>query len=54
MHTLPFGTRSGLDVTPVSIGAMRFPEDCLDAVDLIRHAIDAGLRYIDTSRGYGD
>lgn len=54
MHEIPFGTRSGLDVTPVSIGAMRFPEDCLDAVDLIRHAIDAGLRYIDTSRGYGD
>jgi len=31
---------------------MRFPDDCTDTVALIRHAIDAGMRYIDTSRGY--
>ncbi len=49
-----FGKRSGLQVAPVSIGAMRFPEDCVDSVELIRHAIDSGMRYIDTSRGYGD
>jgi len=30
------------------------PEDCTDAVALIRHAIDAGMCYIDTSRGYGE
>jgi predicted aldo/keto reductase-like oxidoreductase len=33
---------------------MRFPQDGLDAVALIRHAIDSGMRYIDTSRGYGE
>ena len=49
-----FGTRSGFEVAPVSIGAMRLPEDCSDAVVLIRHAIDSGMRYIDTSRGYGE
>jgi uncharacterized protein len=49
-----FGTRSGFEVAPVSIGAMRLPDDCSDAVALIRHAIDSGMRYIDTSRGYGE
>ena len=33
---------------------MRLPDDCADAVTLIRHAIDSGMRYIDTSRGYGE
>ena len=54
MNEYPFGTRSGLTVTPVSIGAMRFPRDLSDAVALVRHAIDAGMRYIDTSRGYDE
>ncbi|MCY2929748.1 MAG: aldo/keto reductase [Planctomycetota bacterium] len=54
MKARPFGRRSGLKVAPVSIGAMRFPQDVTDAVALIRRAIDAGMRYIDTSRGYGE
>jgi predicted aldo/keto reductase-like oxidoreductase len=54
MKSIPFGQRSGLTVTPVSIGAMRLPADFEEAVGLIRHAIDHGLRYIDTSRGYGE
>ncbi len=54
MELRGFGKRSGLEVAPVSLGAMRLPEDCTDAVALIRHAIDAGMRYIDTSRGYGE
>lgn len=49
-----FGTRSGLLVNPVSIGAMRFPQDVMESVAIIRHAIDNGLVYIDTSRGYGE
>lgn len=49
-----FGTRSGLSVPPANIGAMRLPQDLGEAVALIRHAIDSGMRYIDTSRGYGD
>ena len=54
MQTRPFGTRCGFDVPTVNIGAMRLPRDVDDAVALIRHAIDAGMRYIDTSRGYGE
>jgi predicted aldo/keto reductase-like oxidoreductase len=51
---IDFGKRSGLKVHPVSIGAMRLPEDVDKAVSLLRQAIDAGMIYIDTSRGYGD
>ena len=51
---IPFGKRSGLEVCPVSIGAMRLPEDDQQAVELLRQAIDANMIYIDTSRGYGD
>lgn len=49
-----FGQRSGLKVHRVSIGAMRLPKAADDAVSLMRQAIDAGMIYIDTSRGYGD
>ncbi|MEN6385722.1 MAG: aldo/keto reductase [Phycisphaerales bacterium] len=49
-----FGKRSGLKVHPVSIGAMRLPENMNEAVALVRQAIDAGMIYIDTSRGYGE
>lgn len=38
----------------ISIGAMRLPGDPDDAVALLRHAIDNGMCYIDTSRGYGE
>ena len=48
-----FGKRSGLRVYPVSIGAMRLPDEEM-AIPLIRQAIDAGMIYIDTSRGYTD
>ena len=48
-----FGKRSGLKVYPVSMGAMRLPDEDI-AIPLIRQGIDAGLMYIDTSRGYGD
>lgn len=54
MELRDFGKRSGLSVRPVSIGAMRLPGDVKDAVDLVRRAIDAGMCYIDTSRGYGE
>jgi len=54
MEERPFGQRSGFHVPPVNIGAMRLPRDVDDAVTLIRHAIDSGLKYIDTSRGYGE
>ncbi|UCG17764.1 MAG: aldo/keto reductase [Phycisphaerales bacterium] len=48
-----FGKRSGLKCHRVSIGAMRLPDDEDEAARLMRQAIDAGMIYIDTSRGYG-
>ena len=54
MDRFDFGTRCGFRVPRVNIGAMRFPQDIDEAVTLIRHAIDSGMVYIDTSRGYGD
>lgn len=53
MDYRPFG-QTGLDVSRLSIGAMRLPKDDDEAVTLLRRAIDAGCNYIDTSRGYGD
>ncbi|MCE5340947.1 MAG: aldo/keto reductase [Planctomycetaceae bacterium] len=51
---ISFGKRSGLKVHPVSMGGMRFPKDVDEAILLIRQAIDSGMIYIDTSRGYSD
>ena len=53
MQRHPFGKRSGFSVPRVNIGAMRLPDDEDEAIGLIRYAIDSGMAYIDTSRGYG-
>jgi len=52
-NQVDFGKRSGLKCFPVSTGAMRLPEE-QKAIPLVRQAIDAGMIYIDTSRGYCD
>ena len=54
MELRDFGQRSGHKVLRISIGAMRLLKDVDVAVTLLRHAIDRGMRYIDTSRGYGE
>jgi uncharacterized protein len=54
MDRYELGKRSGFRVPRANIGAMRFPKDMDEAVALIHHAIDSGMVYIDTSRGYGD
>ncbi|MDZ4199542.1 MAG: aldo/keto reductase, partial [Kiritimatiellia bacterium] len=54
MKTRALGRRCGFQVPRMSIGAMRLPRDVDVAVALLRSAIDRGLRYIDTSRGYGE
>ena len=54
MLVRPFGKRSGFTVPRANIGGMRLPADTGQAVALVRHAIDSGMKYIDTSRGYGD
>jgi predicted aldo/keto reductase-like oxidoreductase len=53
-NLVDFGNRSKLKVYPIGIGAMRLPQEEEQAVPLIRQAIDMGMIYIDTSRGYGD
>jgi len=54
LETVEFGKRSGFTIPRVNIGAMRLPENIDEAVELLRYAIDNGMKYIDTSRGYGD
>ncbi len=54
MQQRAFGQRSGFQIPRANIGGMRLPKDVDAAVSLIRHAIDSGMRYIDTSRGYGE
>jgi predicted aldo/keto reductase-like oxidoreductase len=54
MELIDFGKRSGLEVPRANFGGMRLPDDHDEAVAVIRHAIDAGMRYIDTCRGYGE
>jgi predicted aldo/keto reductase-like oxidoreductase len=54
MELHDFGKRSGHKVPRANIGGMRLPGDVDAAVSLVRAAIDAGMRYIDTSRGYGE
>lgn len=54
MEKRDFGRRSGFRIPRGNIGAMRLPQDEDEAVALIRHALDSGMTYIDTSRGYGD
>ncbi|MHC4913887.1 MAG: aldo/keto reductase [Planctomycetota bacterium] len=54
MELIDFGKRSGLKVPRANIGGMRLPKDDDEAVELVRYALDRGMRYIDTCRGYGD
>lgn len=53
LEQIPFGRRSGFTIPRVNIGAMRLPKNDGEAVALIRRAIDSGMKYIDTCRGYG-
>jgi predicted aldo/keto reductase-like oxidoreductase len=52
MQYVEFGKRSGLKVSRVSFGAMRFGTEPDSAIQTIRTAIDNGINYIDTSPGY--
>ena len=52
MKKRALGARSGFEIPQANIGGMRLPGDIDEAAALIRHAIDSGMIYIDTSRGY--
>jgi len=54
MELRDFGKRSGFRIPRVNLGPMRLPADFDEAAALIRKAIDAGMVYIDASRGYED
>lgn len=54
MELKPLGLRCRLPVPPVSIGTARLPHDREAAAVLIRRALDAGMRLIDSSRTYDD
>lgn len=54
MELKPLGLRCGLPVPPISIGTARLPHDREAAAILIRAALDAGMRLIDSSRTYDD
>ena len=58
IRTRPFG-RSGVDVTEVGLGAWQLGGDCWGdvpddrALRILRAAVDAGVRFIDTADVYG-
>ncbi len=54
MELVDFGKRSGFRIPRANIGAMHLPENHDEAVKILRHAIDSGMRYIDTCRAYGE
>lgn len=54
MELKPLGLRCGLLVPPVNVGTARLPHDREEAATLIRAALDAGMRLIDSSRTYDD
>ncbi len=53
MKLKEFG-KTGAKVTPLGFGAMRFSDDTDKSVRLVRHAIDAGINYVDTAPFYVD
>jgi len=49
----PFG-KTGKMVSTLCFGAMRLPKDHDESVELLRHAMDLGVNYLDTAMGYVD
>lgn len=47
--------KTGLNVSVIGFGAIKLPQvDAQTAVEVIRKAIELGINFIDTARGYGD
>lgn len=51
MEYVGFG-KTGLRVSRFGLGCMRFPSDEKEAIQMVRHAIDSGVNYIDTAYTY--
>jgi uncharacterized protein len=53
MEYIEYG-KTGLRVSRLGLGCMRFPEDREEAVRMVRYAIDNGINYVDTAYMYPD
>jgi len=53
MQYRPFGS-TGFEVSALGFGGMRLPRDEQEAIAVIRRALDLGVNYVDTARGYGE
>jgi predicted aldo/keto reductase-like oxidoreductase len=51
MEYTQFG-KTGLQVSPLGLGCMRFPKQEAEAVAMLRHAVDQGVNYLDTAYVY--
>lgn len=46
--------KTGLKVSKLGLGCMRFPQDENEAITMVRYAIDNGVNYLDTAYVYKD
>jgi predicted aldo/keto reductase-like oxidoreductase len=46
--------KTGLTVSKLGLGCMRFPKDENEAIGIVRHAIDNGINYLDSAYVYKD
>jgi predicted aldo/keto reductase-like oxidoreductase len=53
MEYVQYG-KTGMKVSRFGLGCMRLPSDEKEAIEMIRHAIDNGVNYIDTAYIYKD
>ncbi len=53
MEYVEYG-KTGMRVSRLGLGCMRFPQDQDEAARMVRHAVDSGINYIDTAYMYPD
>ena len=53
MEYIQFG-KTGMRVSRLGLGCMRFPNDENEAIEIVRYAIDGGINYLDTAYLYKD
>jgi predicted aldo/keto reductase-like oxidoreductase len=46
--------KTGLRVSKLGLGCMRFPQDETEAIHMVRYAIDHGINYLDSAYVYKD
>jgi predicted aldo/keto reductase-like oxidoreductase len=53
MEYVPFG-KTGINVSRLGLGCMRFPKEEDEAIRMVRYAVDNGVNYLDTAYMYRD